>query len=299
MVKVIACVPNFSEGRESDVCRAIAATIEHVKGITLLDLHMDGSHNRSVMTFVGSDGALVDAAFGGAKEAMKHIDLNRHTGEHPRMGATDVIPFIPIQDSTIDECDRIANTVAGRIGNELQIPVFMYECSAKRPDRKILSNIRKGEFEGLRDDIGKDPNRAPDYGPSRIHPTAGAVAVGARMPLIAYNVDLKTTDLKIAKKIAKEIRESSGGLPAVRALGMWISERNCAQVSMNLVNYTVTNMDKVYGEIEKRATEAGVNIRSSEVVGMLPRVAINKEWVVALKMESFDPMQIIENRLGI
>jgi glutamate formiminotransferase len=249
------------------------------------------------MTFVGSRDAVLESAFACSKKAIELIDLNKHRGEHPRMGAVDVIPFVPISGVTMDDCIEIAKTLGRRIGEELGVPVYLYEEAATRHNRKNLSDIRKGEFEGLREEIGKNPDKVPDFGPNRIHPTAGAVAVGARQFLIAYNINLDSADVSIAKKIAKKIRESSGGLPNVKALGMMIKDKNLAQVSMNLTNYEVTSIYKVYKTVEAETKKIGIGIKESEIIGLLPGAAIRDEWVTELKVYSFKREQIIEEAL--
>lgn len=296
-MKIIECVPNCSEGRRKDVCDRIAGAVRTVPGVHFLDLQMDKDHNRSVFTFVGTPEGLAEAAFQVARLAVELIDLNQHKGEHPRMGAVDVIPFVPIQDATLEECVALARQVGKRIGESLSLPVYLYEAAGTRPDRRNLTDVRKGQFEGLREEIGRNPDRVPDFGPNTIHPTAGAVAVGARMPLIAYNVDLESKDVGLAKAIAKKIRERDGGLPAVKALGMWVEERGVAQVSMNLVDYTRTSMATVYRAIESEAGRKNVTIRSSEIVGMVPRAAFQDPWIHDLRLTTFRPDQIIENKV--
>lgn len=298
---IIESVPNFSEGRRAEVCDAIRGAIEAVRGVRFLDLELDANHNRSVMTIVSSDlGALEEAALGAARKAVELIDLNRHTGEHPRMGAIDVLPFVPIQDAEMTACVELARRVGKRIGNELQMPGFYYEEAAIRPERKNLADIRSKtrQFEQMRNLIGADPAWAPDFGPSKIHPTAGCVAVGARFPLIAYNVNLDTADAAIAKKIAKKVRERDGGLPTVKALGLMMTDINKAQVSMNLCNYTRTSILRAFEAVQAEAAALGAGIHSSEIVGMLPRAALQEAWMGELKLAGFDPKkQIIENRL--
>jgi glutamate formiminotransferase len=232
-----------------------------------------------------------------AREAAARIDLTGHQGRHPRMGAVDVIPFIPIQDVSMDAAVEVARGVGSRIGSELQIPVFLYESAATRPDRRNLADIRKPQFEGLRDLIGKDPDRVPDFGPNAIHPTAGCVAVGARRPLIAYNIDLESAEEKIAKRIARKIRERDGGLPGIKALGLFIADRGCAQVSINVCDFTRTSPAQVYEAVEREAAAEGVAIRSSEIIGLTPRAALPAAGVASLKLSGFRDDQVIENRL--
>ena len=294
---LLECVPNFSEGRRRDVDDEIVAAVRAVSGARFLDFEMDPDHNRSVLTLVGEPAAVAEAAFAAARVAVERIDLNRHEGRHPRMGAVDVIPFIPIRDLTMEDAVRTSRELGARLGAELKLPVFLYEASATRPDRKNLAEIRKPQFEGLRDLIGKDPERLPDFGPPAIHPTAGCVAVGARPPLIAYNVDLESAEEKLAKRIAKKIRERDGGLPAIKALGLFIADRGCAQVSINVCDFTRTSLETVYAAVEREATAAGVTIRSSEIVGLAPQAALPPGAVERLKLATFKPEQVIENRL--
>src|SRR5262249_9464439 len=236
MARIVECVPNFSEGRRREVVEELAQTIGSVPGVVLLGHEMDADHNRSVLTFAGEPEPVVEAAVRVAKRASELIDLRQHRGEHPRMGATDVIPFVPVEGVTLDDCAELARAAGRRIGEELQIPVFLYEAAATRSERKNLADVRRGEFEGLREAIGADPARAPDFGPCKIHPSAGATAVGARKFLVAFNANLTTGDVRVAKAIAKSIREQSGGLKNVRALGFSIEGGRRAQVSMNLVD---------------------------------------------------------------
>ncbi|MDD3599387.1 MAG: glutamate formimidoyltransferase, partial [Firmicutes bacterium] len=239
MQKVVECVPNFSEGRRPEVVEKIVEAIKEAAGIRVLDYSSDASHNRTVVTFVGSPEACEEAAFRAIARARDLIDMEKHEGEHPRLGATDVVPFIPISGATMEECVEIAHNVGKRVGEELEIPVYLYEEAATRPERRNLADVRRGEYEGLKGSIGT-PERAPDFGPARVHPTAGATIIGARMPLIAFNVNLGTSDIKLARKIARAVRASSGGLAYVKALGVMLEEKQMAQVSMNLVNYVKT-----------------------------------------------------------
>ncbi|HZN62125.1 MAG TPA: glutamate formimidoyltransferase [Planctomycetota bacterium] len=294
---LIECVPNFSEGRRREVCDEIVAAVRAVPGARFLDLEMDPDHNRSVVTFVGAPAAVAEAAFAAARVAVAKIDLTRHEGRHPRMGAVDVIPFIPIRDLTMEDAVRVARELGTRIGAELKVPVFLYEAAATRPDRRNLADIRKPQFEGLRDLLGKDPDRVPDFGPNAIHATAGCVAVGARRPLIAYNIDLESTDEKLAKRIAKKIRERDGGLPGIKALGLFIADRACAQVSINVCDFTRTSLEAVYAAVEREAKSAGVVVRSSEIVGLAPQAALPPGSVERVKLAGFRPEQVIENRL--
>lgn len=290
---IIESVPNFSEGRRPEVCEKLAAEVG-AAGAKLLDLQKDPDHNRCVVTFVGAPEPVAAAAFALARRAVELIDLTRHQGAHPRMGAIDVLPFVPLEGATMEDCIRLAREVGRRIGAELAVPVYLYEAAATRPDRKNLADLRKPQFEGLRDLIGKDPSRAPDFGPDRIHPTAGCVAVGARMPLIAYNVDLESRDLALAKRIARKIRERDGGLPGIKALGLWIEDRQCAQVSVNVCDYSRTGLLEVFRAVEREAAGA---VRSSEVVGLVPRAALPPDAERALRLAGFRPEQVLESRL--
>src|SRR3990167_8251258 len=252
MQKIIECIPNFSEGRDKKKIDKSCKAITNVKGILLLNVESDIAHNRSVITFAGTPVAVLEAAFQATKTASRIIDLTRHKGEHPRMGATDVIPLVPISGITMKECVRLAQKLGSRIGIELKIPVYLYEKAAKREDRKNLANIRKGEYEGLKKEIGKNADRKPDFGPKYLG-KAGATAVGAREPLIAYNVNLDTKNIKIAKAIAKKIREKDGGFKSVKALGFELKDKGITQVSMNLTNYKITPPHIVFNAIKKEA----------------------------------------------
>jgi len=293
---ILESVPNFSEGRRREVCDALSAAAA-ARGARVLGLSLDPNHNRSVLTLVGAADVLGEAAFAAAKKAVELIDLTRHTGEHPRMGAIDVLPFIPLKGVTLEDAVALSRAVGRRIGDELGVPVYLYESAATRPDRKNLAEIRKPQFEGLRDLIGKDPDRVPDFGPSRIHPTAGCVAVGARMPLIAYNVDLKSEDLALAKKIAKRIRERDGGLPGIKALGLFLADRGRAQVSINVCDYTRTGLLDVFRAVEAAAAESGVAVHSSEVVGLVPEAALPPDALRVLRLEGFTDALILDRHL--
>jgi glutamate formiminotransferase len=295
---MLECVPNFSEGRRPEVIEAIVAALTGVPGVALLDHEMDAAHNRAVVTIAGEAGAVAEAAFRGAREARDRIDLNAHQGEHPRMGAMDVCPFVPLEGATMDLAVTTARGVGRRIGEELSVPVFLYERAATRPERVNLADVRKGQFEGLRELIGKDPARDPDFGPKHVHPTAGAVAVGARTFLIAYNVNLKSPDVAIAKAIAKKVRERDGGLPKVKALGFFLEDRDVAQVSMNLTDFTVTPIRAAFDAVAAAAAAAGVEVLESELVGLTPRAALDRETAEHIHLAGFDPKtQVIEDLL--
>ncbi len=297
-MSLVECVPNFSEGRRPEVLGEILGSIRAVKGVKLIDHSMDASHNRAVVTFVGSPAACSDAAFRGIAKAKELIDLTKHTGEHPRVGATDVVPFVPLEGSSMEECVRTAHALGERVGRELEIPVYFYESAAKTPARKNLPDVRNIGFEKLRDAIATDPTRAPDCGPKQLHPTAGATVIGARFFLVAYNVNLESTDLALAKEIAKKIREKDGGLPGIKAMGFMLDDLKCAQVSMNVCNYTATGLERVYREIEGLAKAKGVSIRESELVGLAPRAALPAGVAERIRLRGFDPKkQVIEELL--
>jgi glutamate formiminotransferase len=296
-VSLVLCVPNFSEGRRADAVDEIVAAIESVRGASILDRESDPDHNRSVITFAGKPSAVIAAAYAAAEKARDLIDLNKHQGAHPRMGATDVIPFIPLAGSSVEECCSISRELARRIGEFLQIPCFLYGDAATRPDRRSLSDIRKGEFEGLRETLGRDLGKVPEYGPHFIHPTAGATAVGVRFFLIAYNVNLKTPDAKLAKEIAKAIRASCGGLPSLQALGFELRDRGLSQVSMNLLDYRVTSIRTAFEAVRSRAEAAGVEVVESEIVGLVPEEAVRDVDPAELKLAHFTDGQIVENRI--
>jgi glutamate formiminotransferase/formiminotetrahydrofolate cyclodeaminase len=296
MEKIIECIPNFSEGRDEEKLNQIIGEIESA-GVDLLDREMDPSHNRAVVTFVGEPEAVLEAAFRGAKKASELIDLTKHKGEHPRMGATDVIPFVPISNATTRECVELAKRLGKRIADELQIPVYLYEAAATRPDRQNLANIRRGEFEGLRDEIETNPDRRPDFGEPKIHPTAGATVVGARFPLIAFNLNLDTSDVEIAQKIAKAIRFMSGGFRYCKALGFELKNEGVAQVSINMTEYTKTPLFRVYEMARREAERYGVRIKESEIVGLVPEQALIDTARYYLQLDRFNENQILEYRL--
>jgi len=296
--KMVECVPNFSEGRRREVVEAIAAEARGTAGVTVLGCESDADHNRSVLTFAGPHGAVLEAALRCARKASQVIDLRSHTGAHPRMGATDVVPFVPLGTTTMEECVALARRLGERIASELSIPVYLYAEAATRPERRRLADVREGQFEGIRESIGADPGRAPDFGPRAVHPSAGATAVGARFFLIAYNVNLSSRDLPLAKRIAKEIREKDGGLPGVQALGLALPEKGMVQVSMNLLDYRRTGMRTVYLRIRKRAREAGVAVAESEIVGLVPRGAVHQVAAAGLRLDAPLEPQVIEDNLA-
>jgi glutamate formiminotransferase / formiminotetrahydrofolate cyclodeaminase len=296
-VKIVECVPNFSEGRRLDVIAAIREAAASVRGVTVLDCEHDPNHNRMVLTFVGNPETVKEAAIASSAIAIKLIDLRTHTGEHPRMGAVDVVPFVPLREVSMEDCVSIANEFARDYSNRFAVPVFLYEYAARRPERKDLAKVREGQFEGLRELIGKDPSKDPDYGPRSINPSAGATAVGARPILIAYNVNLNTNDLSVAKKIAHLVRGRDGGLPTVKALGFELKDRGIVQVSMNLTDYKVTSICKAYDQVSKHASELKVPVLQSEIVGLVPLDALIDASTFYLKLATFNSNQIIENRL--
>ena len=296
-MEIVECVPNFSEGRRKDVVDAIAAAIESTPGVRLLDREMDANHNRCVITFVGDRRAVADAAFAGARKAVELINMNQHHGEHPRVGALDVLPFVPVSGVTMQDCVQLARSVGKRIADELGVPVYLYEAAATRPDRKDLPNVRRGEYEGLKAEIETNPDRKPDFGPAKMHPTAGATVVGARPLLVALNVNLATKDVRVAKRIAKSIRESDGGLPAVRAKGFDLADRGLVQVSMNLIDYQRTSPLRVFEEIRRLAAAEGVDVAESEVVGLIPLDPLLEAATAHLKLANFQRSQILETRL--
>ncbi len=291
---IVECIPNFSEARRPEVVKAILRAITSVEGISLLDHHPDEDHNRTVVTFAGAPEAVEEAAFRGIRKAAELIDLNRHTGSHPRIGATDVVPFVPIANISMDECVAMARRLGERVGTELNIPVYLYEEAAARPDRRNLEDIRRGQYEGLKVEVISNPERKPDFGPACLGP-AGATVIGARQPLIAFNIYLDTEEVEIAKSIAKAIRQASGGLPFVKALGMLVDCK--AQVSMNLTNFRKTPVLQVVEAICKETRQHGVHIHHGEVVGLIPQEALTETAIQALQLEGFQAEQILEERL--
>ena len=295
---IVEVVPNFSEGRDAAKVDAITEAIRSVRGIAILDREMDADHNRSVVTFAGPATAVVEAAFRGVERAIGLIDLRYHTGVHPRVGAVDVVPFVPVEGVTLEDCVRLANELGMRLWESLQVPVYLYEAAARRPDRINLENIRRGQFEGLRDEVRTNPNRHPDFGNAELHPSAGATVVGARKFLIAYNINLNTADVEIAKRIAKGIRFSSGGFRYVKSMGVPLASRNLAQVSMNLTDFEQTPIHRVFETVRAEAARHGASIVGSEIVGLIPKRALEMtaEWY--LQLENFHPSLVLENRLA-
>lgn len=294
MAQLIECVPNISEGRRTDVIQAVASAVSAVPGTVLLDISSDVDHNRTVLTLAGTGDGLTKAVRALYESALQHIDLREHKGSHPRMGAVDVVPFIPVRDATMADCVALSQEVASMIAAKFGVPTFLYAESARVPDRKILANVRKGEFEGLAEKL-TDPAWKPDFGPSAPHPSAGASAVGARFFLIAYNLQLDTADVKIAKAIAKSIRESSGGLTNVQALGLYLADRKQAQVSMNLLNYERTPIHRVQELVKIEAARYGARVVGAEIVGLIPQAALTAAAAHYLQIENWRDTVVLEN----
>jgi glutamate formiminotransferase len=295
MQPLVECVPNFSEGRRPEVLETIAAALRAHPSVQLLDIESDADHNRSVFTLVAPPQAMVPAMFDAIRTAAALINLDHHAGEHPRIGATDVVPFVPLRGTEMDQCVALARELGRRVGEELGIPVYLYERAAARPDCVNLADIRRGEYEGLKAEIETDPNRKPDFGPSQLGP-AGATVIGARQPLIAYNVFLTTDDVEIAKRIARSVRNSNGGLHYVKALGLLVKGK--AQVSMNLTNFHKTPIHQAVEVIRREAARYGVTIESSELCGMIPQEALLDAAVWYLQLDNFNPGMVLENRLA-
>ena len=296
MATLVECVPNFSEGRNKEVIEAIVDEVRKVDGVKLLDYSSDTDHNRTVVTFMGSPEPVKTAAFNLTKKASELIDMTVHHGGHPRMGATDVIPFIPITGVTVEECIQISKDVGKKIGEELNIPVYLYEDSATRPERQNLANVRKGQYEGFFEKI-KQAEWKPDFGPCKMNAKSGVTAVGARFPLVAFNVNLGTSDIEIANKIARVVRNIGGGLRFVKAMGVKLEERNIVQVSMNLVNYEKTAVYRAFEMVKMEAKRYGVPVVGSEVIGLVPMKALIDCAEYFLQIENFDINQILEKRI--
>ena len=296
MARIIQCVPNFSEGKDKAIIENIVEEIRKMDEVKLLDYSMDKDHNRSVVTFIGEPEKVIEAAFNATKVASELIDMRTHIGGHPRMGATDVIPLIPISDVTMEECVECSKKLGKRIGEELGISVFLYEKSASVPARENLADVRRGQYEGMAEKL-KQEEWQPDFGPNDLNEKAGVTAVGARMPLVAFNVNLGTNDVGIAKKIAKSVRAKTGGFTYCKAIGLEIKERNIVQVSMNMVDYTKTSLFKVFDTIEREANRYGVNVIGSEIIGLVPMQALVDVADYYLKLENFDSSQVLEKRM--
>ncbi len=297
MAKIVECIPNISEGRNTAVIEAVIDEVRKTPGVTLLDYSSDTSHNRTVITFLGSPEGVEEAAVALAKKAAELIDLTKHQGEHPRMGAVDVVPFVPIKEITKEETIELSKRVGERIWKEAGMPVFLYEDSASAPNRVNLAKIRKGQFEGMAEKV-MEPEWEPDFGGRRIHPTAGVVAVGCRMPLVAFNINLNTSNLEIASAIAKIIRRSSGGLECVKALGVMLEDRNIAQVSINMTNFNKTPLYRVLELVKAEARRWGVGVVGTEIIGLTPMNALIDSAEYYLQIEDFDKSkQVLENYL--
>ncbi|MBR5285017.1 MAG: glutamate formimidoyltransferase [Clostridia bacterium] len=295
MAKIVECIPNISEGRNTEVIEAVLDTVRATAGVTLLDYSSDPNHNRTVITFLGSPEGVQEAAVALAKKAAELIDLTKHEGEHPRMGAVDVIPFVPIKEITKDECVELSKVVAERVWKEAGMPVFLYEDSASTPARVNLAKIRKGQFEGMAEKV-QEPEWEPDFGGRTIHPTAGVVAVGCRMPLVAFNINLSTSNLDVASAIAKVIRRSSGGFDCVKALGVMLEDRNIAQVSINMTNFNKTPLYRVLELVKAEAKRWGVTVVGTEIIGLTPMNALIDSAEYYLQIENFDKnKQVLEN----
>jgi glutamate formiminotransferase len=298
MRRLIECVPNFSEGRDHKTIEALVAAMSGIKGARVLDVHSDPDHNRSVVTLAGEPEPVAEAALRGVGRAAELIDLRRHRGEHPRIGATDVLPFVPVEGVAMETCVKLARHAGAEIWTRYDVPVYFYEEAALRPERKSLESVRGGEFEFLREEVLRNVDRTPDIGGPRLHPCAGAVAVGARKFLVAYNINLDSPDVSVAKKIARTIRASNGGLPHLKAIGVELKGRKLAQVSLNLTDFEQTSIRRVFEVVRLEAERNGSSIHSSEIVGLVPRKALCPDDAAYLQLESFEPAQkILETRL--
>ncbi len=297
-MSVIECVPNFSDGRDPAVAADLRAELRAVPGTKLLGWHSDADHNRSVATFAGAPAAVAQAAFAAIARACELIDVSQHEGVHPRIGATDVCPFVPLETGTMAECVRVAHALGERVGRELGLPVYFYGAAARTAERRELPAVRRGGFEALRAAIERDPARRPDEGPARLHPRAGAIAIGARGYLVAFNVDLESTDLALARSIARAIRERDGGLPGIRALGFELARAGCVQVSVNLCDPQRTGLETVFAAVERLARERGVRVRAAELVGLAPRFALDARIARAVRLPDFEARRdVLEDAL--
>lgn len=296
MARILQCVPNFSEGRDKEKIEAITAEISKIENVKLLDYSMDPTHNRSVVTFVGEPEQVIEAAFQACKKASELINMEEHSGEHPRMGAMDVCPLIPIQEITMEEAVELSKKLGQRVGEELGISVYLYEKSASRAERENLAVVRKGQYEGMAEKLQKE-DWHPDFGPVELNKKSGVSAIGARMPLVAYNINLNTSDVSIAKKIAKSVRAKGGGFTHCKAIGLLLEDTNQAQVSMNLVDYTKTPIHSVMEYVRREALRYGVNVVNSEIIGLIPQEALMDCAKWYLQVDDFDMDQVLENRL--
>ncbi|HEV2705186.1 MAG TPA: glutamate formimidoyltransferase [Pyrinomonadaceae bacterium] len=298
MERIIECVPNFSEGRKTETVEQLVAAVESVEEAFVLGTHRDADHHRAVITFIAPPEQIVEAAVRVVARAAELIDLREHAGEHPRMGACDVLPFIPLRGVTVEECVRLAHEAGARVAHELGIPVYFYESAALRADRVNLADVRRGGFELLREQIASVPERAPDVGEARVHETAGACIIGVRPLLVAYNVNLRTNDLAVARRIARAVRARDGGLAKVKALGFELAARGVVQVSMNLTAYEETNIHEAFEAVKREAAAHGIEILSSEIVGLVPQGALDRAAAHFLKLENYSPDVVLENRIA-
>jgi glutamate formiminotransferase/glutamate formiminotransferase/formiminotetrahydrofolate cyclodeaminase len=295
--RIVECVPNFSEGRNQTTVRALVQAVESVPLVWLLDHTMDRDHHRSVLSFAGEPDAVAEAAFRAIRMATDLIDLRKHKGVHPWVGATDVVPFVPLRGVTMQDCIHLAKRLGQRVGTELEIPVFLYEQAALHRDHAPLESVRRGGLQGLAFRMASDPDWTPDFGPFRLHKTAGAIVIGARPPLIAFNVNLRSTDIALARSIAKDIRQSNGGLPHLKAIGVELASRQMVQVAMNLTDYIITPLHVAFDAVQARAAEKGVAVAGSEVIGLVPQAALVQAAGHGLALEEFDSSQVLEARL--
>ncbi len=296
MSKILECIPNFSEGRDWEKIEKIVEPFRKTEGVKLLDYSADKDHNRLVVTVIGKPSGLRAAVLEAMDVAIDVIDMHKHKGEHPRMGAVDVVPFTPVRNVTMEEAVELAREVAKEAAERFDLPIYLYEEAATKPERRDLANIRRGEFEGFAEKI-KKPEWKPDFGPARLHPTAGATVVGARMPLVAFNINLDTDDLEIARAIARKVRHSGGGLRYCKAIGVALKERGIVQVSMNMTDYTKTSLYQSFEMVKFEAQRYGVNVVGSELIGLLPAQALFDVAEYYLRLENFSPQQVMENRL--
>ncbi|HEV2498070.1 MAG TPA: glutamate formimidoyltransferase [Terriglobia bacterium] len=294
----VECVPNFSEGRDAGKVQSILAAVIAGPCVACLDIMMDADHNRSVVTLVGTPGGVAEAALRGIGCAAALLDLNQHSGLHPRIGAADVVPFVPLDGTALKTCVEIAEQVAEQAWTRYQIPTYLYEAAARRPARRNLESVRKGGFEGLRDEVRVNPERKPDFGDAALHPTAGATAVGARNFLIAYNINLNVPDAAIAQTIARQVRASNGGLEGVKAMGLLLPSKNMAQVSLNITDFKAAPLARVFAEVEKEAAALGAMVLESELIGLVPRAALDGAPIERMCIRDFSPGMILENRLA-
>ena len=298
MDQLVECVPNFSEGRDQGILHALIDGVTSTAGVALLDHSMDADHHRSVLTFCGSPDGIIEAAFRAVRVATELIDLRTHVGVHPRIGATDIVPFIPIRGTTMHDCIQLAKRLGERVGRELGIPVFLYERAAGRADHVPLEAVRRGGLDGLAFRMESDPGWIPDFGPPRLHQSAGAIAIGARPPLIAYNVNLRSTEVEQARSIARAVRYSSGGLPSVKAIGVALSSRGMVQVAMNLTDYLVTPILTAFQIVKAEAAKRGIEVAGSELVGLVPQAALGHAAAASLQLDRFDSSQVLETRIA-